>query len=73
MFQPAVLRNLLGIGFCERRDKAKPVFVMATANDFIQLPPEMQRKVRWDELWFVNLPNSDERSAISGIVIGNYG
>ena len=55
------------------QDKTKPVFVVATANDVSKLPPEMLRKGRWDELWFVDLPNSKERSAIWDIVIEKYG
>ena len=55
------------------QDKTKPVFVVATANDVSKLPPEMLRKGRWDELWFVDLPNREERSAIWDIVIEKYG
>jgi len=55
------------------QDKTKPVFVVATANDVSKLPPEMLRKGRWDELWFVDLPNSKERAAIWDIVIEKYG
>ena len=43
-----------------------PVFVVATANDVSQLPPEMLRKGRFDELFFVDLPNQAEREAILG-------
>ena len=46
------------------QDKTKPVFVVATAIDVSKLPPELVRKGRWDELWFVDLPNSRERSDI---------
>lgn len=55
------------------QDKTKPVFVVATANDVSKLPPEMLRKGRWDELWFVDLPNTDERAAIWDIVIEKFG
>jgi len=55
------------------QDKTKPVFVVATANDVSKLPPEMLRKGRWDELWFVDLPNNHERAAIWDIVIEKYG
>ena len=54
------------------QDKTKPVFVVATANDVSKLPPEMLRKGRWDELWFVDLPNNYERAAIWDIVIEKY-
>ena len=55
------------------QEKKAPVFVVATANDVSQLPPEMLRKGRFDELFFVDLPNQSEREAIWGIQIGNYG
>jgi len=50
-----------------------PVFVVATANDVTQLPPEFLRKGRWDEQFFVDLPNADEREAIWRIQIAKYG
>lgn len=46
------------------QDKAAPVFVVATANDISQIPPEMLRKGRFDELFFVDLPDEAEREAI---------
>ena len=55
------------------QEKKAPVFVVATANDVSQLPPEMLRKGRFDELFFVDLPNQTEREAIWEIQIGNYG
>jgi len=55
------------------QDKTKPVFVVATANDVSKLPPELLRKGRWDELWFVDLPDTKERTDIWDIVIEKYG
>lgn len=55
------------------QDKTAPVFVVATANDVSKLPPEMLRKGRWDELWFVDLPDTRERTAIWDLVIDKYG
>ena len=55
------------------QEKTAPVFVVATANDVSQLPPELLRKGRWDELWFVDLPNQEERQAIWAIQIAKYG
>ena len=46
------------------QEKDAPVFVMATANDISRLPPEMLRKGRFDEVFFVDLPTSREREAI---------
>ena len=54
------------------QEKTSPVFVVATANDVSQLPPEMLRKGRFDELMFVDLPNEEERHAIWGIQIQKY-
>lgn len=55
------------------QEKNKPVFVVATANDVSKLPPEFLRKGRFDELFFVDLPNQVDRSAIWDIVIRKYG
>jgi SpoVK/Ycf46/Vps4 family AAA+-type ATPase len=54
------------------QDKTKPVFVVATANDVSQLPPEFLRKGRFDELFFVDLPNQQERTKIWDIVIQKH-
>lgn len=45
-------------------EKSSPVFVVATANDIQALPPEMLRKGRLDEIFFVGLPSQEERKAI---------
>lgn len=54
------------------QEKTKAVFVVATANDVSQLPPEMLRKGRWDDLMFVDLPNEKERQAVWEIQILKY-
>jgi SpoVK/Ycf46/Vps4 family AAA+-type ATPase len=54
------------------QEKKSPVFIVATANDVSQLPPEMLRKGRWDELFFVDLPTREEREAIWQIQIGKF-
>lgn len=46
------------------QEKTAPVFLIATANDVSQLPPEMLRKGRFDEIFFVDLPDKKEREAI---------
>lgn len=46
------------------QEKKAPVFVTATANDITQLPPELLRKGRFDEIFFVDLPNINERKEI---------
>ena len=45
-------------------EKKSPVFVVATANNIQSLPPEILRKGRFDEIFFVGLPNQEERKAI---------
>ena len=45
-------------------EKTAPVFVIATANDISRLPPEMLRKGRVDEIFFVDLPDEAERREI---------
>ncbi|MCL2606296.1 MAG: AAA family ATPase, partial [Coriobacteriia bacterium] len=46
------------------QDKTAPVFVIATANNISGLPPELLRKGRFDEIFFVDLPTHHERVAI---------
>jgi hypothetical protein len=54
-------------------EKTAPVFVVATANDISQLPPELLRKGRLDEIFFVDLPGSTERKEIFRIHLGRRG
>jgi SpoVK/Ycf46/Vps4 family AAA+-type ATPase len=49
------------------QDRKAPVFVAATCNNVTALPPELIRKGRFDELFFVDLPNQAERKAILAI------
>ncbi|MDQ4031506.1 MAG: AAA family ATPase [Actinomycetota bacterium] len=46
------------------QEKARPVFVIATANNIDKLPPEFLRKGRFDEIFFVDLPTTTERKSI---------
>jgi SpoVK/Ycf46/Vps4 family AAA+-type ATPase len=46
------------------QEKTSPVFVMATANRIEKLPSEFLRKGRFDEIFFVDLPNAEERKDI---------
>ena len=55
------------------QEKTSPVFVVATANDVTQLPPELLRRGRFDEIFFVDLPNQEEREAIWALQIARYG
>ncbi len=51
------------------QEKTSPVFTIATANDVSQLPPELMRKGRFDEIFFVDLPSASERKQIFDIHI----
>jgi ATP-dependent 26S proteasome regulatory subunit len=46
------------------QEKAKPVFVVATANNISRLPPELLRRGRFDEIFFLDLPTAVERKEI---------
>ena len=50
-------------------EKTSPVFVVTTANDISQLPPELLRKGRLDEIFFVDLPTAKEREEVFRIHI----
>lgn len=56
--------DALGAVLSWMQDRAGSVFVVATANDVTALPPELLRKGRFDELFFVDLPDDSERPAI---------
>ena len=49
------------------QDRKAPVFVAATCNNVTVLPPELIRKGRFDELFFVDLPNQEERKQVFAI------
>lgn len=51
------------------QEKTSPVFVVATANDISKLPPELLRKGRFDDIFYVDLPNEKERTEIIKIHI----
>ena len=53
------------------QEKTEPVFVVATANDISSLPPELLRKGRFDEIFFVDLPSAKERENIFQIHLKN--
>jgi hypothetical protein len=64
--------RILGSLLSWMQEKTAPVFVVATANDVSKLPPELLRKGRFDEVFFVDLPNEEEREEIWRIVISDY-
>ncbi|QQK58804.1 AAA family ATPase [Shewanella sp. LC6] len=59
-----VTSRLLGYFLTWMQDKPGTVFVFATANDITALPPELLRKGRFDEVFYVGFPNQQEREAI---------
>lgn len=59
--------RVLGTFLTWMQEKEKPVFVVATANHIAQLPPELLRKGRVDEIFFVDLPVHQDRKDIISI------
>lgn len=55
------------------QEKTTPVFVVATANNINLLPPELLRKGRFDEIFFVDLPTAEERKKIFSIHLEKKG
>ena len=53
-------------------EKTSPVFVVATANNIDWIPPEILRKGRFDEMFFLNLPTREEREAIFEVHLKKY-
>jgi hypothetical protein len=62
-----VSRRVLGTLLTWMNERKMPVFLVATANDVSQLPPEFLRKGRFDEIFFVDLPNDEARRAAFAI------
>jgi SpoVK/Ycf46/Vps4 family AAA+-type ATPase len=63
----------LGYFLTWMQEKTKPVFVVATANEVRALPPELLRKGRFDEIFFVDLPDVHERLEILDIHLRRLG
>ncbi len=63
-------RRLFGAFLTWLQEKKQEVFVIATANNLTLLPPELLRKGRFDEIFFVDLPDDGERDAIWKIHLG---
>ncbi len=66
-------QRVLGTLLTWMAERETPVFLVATSNDISKLPPELVRKGRFDELFFVDLPNADAREAIFSIHLNNRG
>lgn len=64
-----ITTRLLGSFLTWMQEKTSATFVVATANNISKLPPELLRKGRFDEIFYVNLPNEKERKQIFEIHI----
>ena len=62
--------RLFGTFLTWMQEKSSSTFVVATANDITKLPPELMRKGRFDEIFYVGLPKPEERRKIFEIHIG---
>jgi len=65
--------RLLGSFSTWLQERRSAVFVVATANDVTRLPPELLRRGRFDELFFVDLPDADARRAILALHLAKRG
>jgi ATP-dependent 26S proteasome regulatory subunit len=67
-----VQRRIIGQFLYWLQESNSKVFMVATANDVSSLPPELLRKGRFDEVFFVDLPEPDERSEILRMYFTRY-
>jgi hypothetical protein len=67
-----VSTDALGALLSWMQDRKAPVFVVATSNDVSALPPELLRKGRFDEIFWVDLPTAAERSSILTATLAQY-
>ena len=70
--EQGVTTRLIGQFLFWLQECKKEVFVVATANDITSLPPELFRKGRFDELFFVDLPSTNERAEIIKLYMNKY-
>ena len=68
-----VSADALGAILTWMQERQGEAFVIATANDVTGLPPELLRKGRFDEIWFVDLPTQDERMAVLAATLRQHG
>ncbi|MEJ2435950.1 MAG: AAA family ATPase, partial [Pseudolabrys sp.] len=66
-------RRVLGTLLTWMAERSAPVFMVATANDISRLPPELIRKGRFDEIFFVDLPDASVRTEILRIHLRKRG
>jgi MoxR-like ATPase len=68
-----VSSDALGAILSWMQERQGSAFVIATANDISSLPPELLRKGRFDEIWWVDLPNEKERRDILAAALRAHG
>lgn len=68
-----VSKRMLGTFLRWMQDRSPGVFIVATCNQVMQLPPELLRKGRFDEVFFVDLPDVAERRQIVALHIARRG
>lgn len=68
-----IMTRMFGYFLSWMQDKTSSVYVIATANNADNLPPELKRKGRFDEIFCVNLPNEKEREAIFKVHLSKRG
>jgi len=68
-----VSRRVLGTMLTWMAERKEPVFMVATSNDISQLPPELVRKGRFDEIFFVDFPQLEARRQIARIHLKKRG
>lgn len=68
----SVTSKMIGQFLFWLQENKKPVFVIASANSVEALPPELIRKGRFDELFFVDLPNKNEREEVIKLYAKKY-
>lgn len=67
-----VTQRVLGTFLTWLQDRSDGVFVVATANDVSCMPPELLRAGRWDDIFWVDLPNVVERTQIVDVLKGRF-
>ena len=68
-----VSADALGAVLSWMQERTSDAFVIATANDVEGLPPELLRKGRFDDVWFIDLPNEMERDRVLAATLRSYG
>jgi len=64
-----VANRVFGTLLTWMQEKEDPVFVIATANNISGIPPEFQRAGRFDEIFFIDLPNRDQRAEVLEVLL----